>query len=131
MSAGSTIGSCGPSSDGGVGIGATIGSSAAGFFGMGFLRASTGFGRIFGPAFFGFTVLAASFFGFTVLIAAFVGLVVLAAAFFGFSVFAAAFFGFAIFGAAFFDFAFFFAIVFFSEKKLADAPALRPLLEPP
>jgi hypothetical protein len=83
---------------------------------MGFFRAGTGFGRIFGPAFFGLTVLAATFFGFTVLIAAFVGLAVLAAVF-GFTVFVAAFFGFAVFVAAFFGFAFFFAIVLFSEKN--------------
>jgi hypothetical protein len=97
-------------------IGATIGSSAAGLFGMGFFRAGTGFGRIFGPVFFGFTVFAAVFFGFTVFIAAFVGLAVFAAVF-GFTVFVAVFFGFADFVAAFFGFGFFFAIVLFSKKN--------------
>ena len=88
---------------------------------MGFFRAGTGFGRIFGPVFFGFTVLIAVFVGFAVL-----------AAVFGFTVFIAVFFGFAVFVAAFFGFAFFFAIVLFSEKKLAVAPAIRSLLvEPP
>jgi hypothetical protein len=118
MSAGASTGSSVAGvSDAGVVIGATIGSSAAGFFGMGFFRADTGFGRIFGPAFFGFTVLAATFFGFTVLVAAFVGLADFAAVFFGFTVFIAAFFGFSVFVAAFFGFAFFFAIVLFSGKK--------------
>jgi hypothetical protein len=95
-------------------IGATIGSSAAGFFGMGFLRVD--FGRIFGTAFFGFTVFAATFFGFTVFIAGLVGLAVFAATFFGFTVFIAGLVG----------FAFFFAIALFSEKNPGGCPGRSP-----